>query len=300
MLKGIKELYDIDMEIPMLFDSGFNDKTVKLFPNSHYANDHKPTEVSLGFASGIRDAIEFVRHCENSHLIFCNAGIFDNSPGVIEYTIRTISKCNFEKSIYFQEMFMSDIEGKSTIQLSSEYGSGLVSIEKGFLPEGISFEDAFNKELNLSLAHYFEVAYTWVSESEDRPFKASGTFLIDGILHAIRNEEHETFQFKGQLKELQNEVAKKKALLEIIDSNISKFLIDGKDKTQLLERAAGERGLELTEFAIGTNDIDIKHIDFSHNAQINEGVMGVHFGIGDGSTGFHIDLISTKTNWQIK
>ena len=55
----------------------------------------------------------------------------------------------------------------------------------------------------------------------------------------------------------------------------------------------------LMEMAFSTNHGVIpENLDWTKNAQINEGALGIHVGLGDGLTGAHIDFICPNVQLQ--
>jgi hypothetical protein len=61
---------------------------------------------------------------------------------------------------------------------------------------------------------------------------------------------------------------------------------------QLLRAFTGDADLSLVELSFGTNmTLFPDTVDWTINAQLHEGLHGVHAGIGDGVTGVHIDFV---------
>jgi hypothetical protein len=54
----------------------------------------------------------------------------------------------------------------------------------------------------------------------------------------------------------------------------------------------------ITEFAIGFNYQLQNDINWKFNSQVNEGVKGIHLGIGDGELGFHLDFITSNIEYS--
>ncbi|TCP21886.1 hypothetical protein EV207_13928 [Scopulibacillus darangshiensis] len=79
----------------------------------------------------------------------------------------------------------------------------------------------------------------------------------------------------------------------IEDSHVKHVFTGNLDLAEELEELTNKRSeLVLTEMAFSTNGgITEKDLDWSKNSQLNEGAIGIHFGIGDGLTGAHIDFI---------
>lgn len=55
----------------------------------------------------------------------------------------------------------------------------------------------------------------------------------------------------------------------------------------------------LTEMAFGTNTgYDASLVDWRYNSQLNEGPVGIHFAVGEGLTGVHIDFVCPGVTLQ--
>jgi hypothetical protein len=68
---------------------------------------------------------------------------------------------------------------------------------------------------------------------------------------------------------------------------------------RLLAAAGPAYGANVVEFSIGTNVTRGLDVDWSVNSCMNEGMRGVHIGVGDGACGSHIDFVSAGTNPQL-
>jgi hypothetical protein len=101
---------------------------------------------------------------------------------------------------------------------------------------------------------------------------------------------------KNSLKWLSHRISEEGALLSITDNTINSLKIKNEEHIKLIDLAAGPRGLKLTEFAIGVNELIAENIDYKMNSQMNEGISGVHLAIGDGSSGYHIDFLSPSVS----
>ncbi|MBO1438790.1 hypothetical protein [Meiothermus sp. CFH 77666] len=68
---------------------------------------------------------------------------------------------------------------------------------------------------------------------------------------------------------------------------------DGTDFTdEIRELSNPQLELILVEMAVSNNPgLDVSNLDWSVNSVLNEGARGVHFAVGDGVTGAHIDFI---------
>lgn len=69
--------------------------------------------------------------------------------------------------------------------------------------------------------------------------------------------------------------------------------VDGADfADEIRELSNPQLELILVEMAISNNPgLDASKLDWSVNSVLNEGARGIHFAVGDGVTGAHIDFI---------
>ena len=86
--------------------------------------------------------------------------------------------------------------------------------------------------------------------------------------------------------------------LHIESSRVTACIAGGRDVAPQLREITNERyDLYLLEFAIGSNSSIAPFVDWRVNSQLNEGLGGVHVGLGDGLTGAHIDFICSGAEW---
>lgn len=124
-----------------------------------------------------------------------------------------------------------------------------------------------------SVAEFFEVHYAHMQAEAPCPFSFTGQLQVAGMLSVIRNEGWALrSELKGELEGLARSVAECGAILKVMDNAIVSFLVAGEECSDLLAVAAGKRGLQLTEFAIGVNQSIARFIDYKLNSQLNEGV----------------------------
>jgi hypothetical protein len=148
-----------------------------------------------------------------------------------------------------------------------------------------------------SIGSYFEVGM--VPDSEDfRPgFIVNGTLSVPGVAMAHHRQMHKSLQpLHSEAWELLENIRQQGLFplkVKIVDSHVESILAGDIDLTEELERLTNKRReLVLTEMAFSTNPgIIQEEIDWTKNSQLNEGVLGIHVGIGEGLTGVHIDLI---------
>ena len=228
--------------------------------------------------------------------IFCALHVFDASVLHAEYAIKAIFESDFSASLVQQENLLARLDEANIITVSGGLNKGQASIIPDAVPYAMIMEDVQGDFIH-SVAEFFEVHYAHAREEEPCPFTFTGELHVSGILSVIRNESWAfRSELKGALDRLACAVAENGAILKVNDNTIVSFLTAGEEYVDLLALAAGKRGLKLTEFAMGVNKSIVRLIDYRINSQLNEGVEGIHVAIGDGVSGYHIDLLAPQVN----
>lgn len=146
-----------------------------------------------------------------------------------------------------------------------------------------------------SVAEYFEIALENRC-NETNSFTVNGCFEIQGVLMAKGvdfNLINYDVCFAKDLVELVSNSSSTRIFIQ--NNRITSILIDGTEYLSCFIDLIGEDKVRLpnvTEFAIGLNYRIRDGVKWCFNSQLNEGIQGLHLGIGDGQTGFHIDLIN--------
>ena len=154
-------------------------------------------------------------------------------------------------------------------------------------------EEDINNDFVHSIAEFFEVHYAHMNSHAPCPFQFNGHLTISGILTVLRKSSTSTdIALRIALEHLTRDVAHHTAFLTVENNILTSFRVNDTEHKELLNCAAGARGLKLTEFAVGVNNAIAPFIDYRINSQMNEGISGVHVALGDGSSGYHIDFLS--------
>lgn len=224
--------------------------------------------------------------------VFCATQVFEPTVAAAMYSLRLLLSSNFEHSLLMQRSVLSMLNSNQEFSLSGNNATASVSIHSHAKPYALLTEDISDNFVQ-SIAEFFEVHYAHMNPQEPCPFSFTGTLRVAGILTVLR-KPNPTLPagLKCSLRWLSDRIAQEGAILSIKDNTIISFKINDEEQTKLLDLAAGNRGLKLTEFAIGVNEAIAPDIDYKMNSQMNEGISGVHLAIGDGSSGFHIDFLS--------
>lgn len=143
-----------------------------------------------------------------------------------------------------------------------------------------------------SVAQLFEASIEHADQSKITPFDICGEFRFSGLL-AARSPRYQGKKYdRNAIANLIRSVAKARSKRLLIRQNkIISMTLDGVDIAPAIRHWTGPRALNITEFAIGVNDAITSSIDWHINSQMNEGIKGIHFGVGDGVSGLHVDIL---------
>lgn len=225
---------------------------------------------------------------------------FDNSFDVVVYSVDLLLASDFEYAFYKHQewyelfsirqspFFFCNKNYELFCHLSSSIK--LSTINDIILKPGEFRSVAGSFEINLENSRF-----------DVNSFVLEGTLIVDGILFA-RGIDFNLLEcdseFAGTLPKL---VSESKTEVIIKKNKIVSILIGEKEYMPLISFLAGYnmKPPNITEFAVGFNKNIRSIIKWEYNSQVNEGIEGIHIGIGDGKTGFHIDFIVSNDCCQI-
>ncbi|MGL6243541.1 hypothetical protein [Pseudomonas sp.] len=239
-----------------------------------------------------KKTFELAKNTESKKSVFCAAQVFEPTVANALYSLKLLLSSNFEHALSTQRSVLHMLNSNDKFFLSGNDAEAQVSIFSHAQPYALLAEDV-SHDFVQSVAEFFEVHYAHMNPQEPCPFSFTGTLKIAGILTVLRKANPILPEgLKISLKWLSDRISEEGALLSVKDNTITSLQINNEDYVKLLDLAAGSRGLKLTEFAIGVNEVIASNIDYKINSQMNEGISGVHLAIGDGSSGYHIDFLS--------
>lgn len=218
---------------------------------------------------------------------------FDPTLENAKYNIRLIAESDFVQALKKNEEVLELLMGASRPLDIHGNGSQLTCRLDGQL-EVMAPRTKYPLKGGHSdgIAAFFEVGM--IRKDGHAGFHASGVLSVPGVCIAHRRDLEgeriwrEAWDFMVSLYD-QGEFP---LTLELENSRIVKALAGTRDITRELRYYTREDGLDLIELSVGTNcGIDPASVDWHMNSQIHEGMAGVHAGIGDGTTGLHIDFI---------
>ena len=239
-----------------------------------------------------RRTFEIAKLTPAKQSIFCAVHVFEASVQSARYGLDLILKSDFLCALQKQRTVLEKLDKHRHFNLHGDCSEASVMISEHTTPYAMIEED-ITKNFIHSVAEFFEVHYAHMNASVPCPFQVNGYLSVSGILTVLRKPPTSTdIALKIALEKLTHNVAQHTALLTVGNNILTSFRINDTEHKELLNCAAGVRGLKLTEFAVGVNKAIAPFIDYRINAQMNEGISGVHVALGDGSSGYHIDFLS--------
>jgi hypothetical protein len=158
----------------------------------------------------------------------------------------------------------------------------------------------FRHETMINIGHEIAIGEYLESEMEIHS-TVLPKFILNGLVHvkAVLAARHsilpkECKQNVDRAQEFANFInqSSNTVVLELVDSTVNKFLIDGIDYLSSLRSFTNDAYmLSVTEFSIGLNQQIIHKVDWKYNSLMNEGAGFMHLALGDGFTGAHMDFI---------
>lgn len=235
---------------------------------------------------------EIAKSSPGSKCLFSASHVFTPSVECALYSLDLMLNSDFDGALKVQREVLTVFNSHLDFDLSGTGSSAHVSISPTAKPYALLSEDIENGFI-YSIAEFFEVHYAHMKALDPCPFHVDGTLSVSGILTVLRKPNIALSETISEaLQKLATAVALSGAKLTLLNNRVKSFIVDNRDYVDILDIAAGGRGLNLTEFAVGVNNNISGLVRFSENSQMNEGITGVHTAIGDGSSGYHIDFLS--------
>jgi len=234
----------------------------------------------------------------NSRVLIIPLISFDPSMDAAVYTVELLARSTFEAAAIANERWLKLLMGCKQPLIFSGKGCDLVcEVEEDVYVMRPKTEAQLSPGEWDSIGSYFEVGM--VPQPEDiRPaFIVNGILSVPGVAVAHhRQMRDDLLPLAMRAWELFQRLRDQNLfplLVRIENSRVVHVFAGEKDIAGELEDLTNrKRESVLTEMAFSTNEGMIpENIDWTKNAQLNEGALGIHVGIGDGLTGAHIDLI---------
>jgi hypothetical protein len=234
-----------------------------------------------------------------SRVLWLPMAAFDPSPQACVYTLRLLLRSDFEAAVRRCREIADRVASAASPMLIRSRDCELKCV---FAAPAKAFPHAPRSFLRpgewREAPEFFEVGLA-------AAFELAGSFAASGILAAIdeRAPDRVVMRHRVASKVVRPFGESGPHRLRVADSwpvglqeqDEAQVLtvIDGRSHyvptiDRCCRRAAVDR---FVEFAIGTNDI-APAVDWSVNSCLNEGVLGVHIGMGDAIKSCHVDFIS--------
>lgn len=248
--------------------------------------------VSISFSDdAARRVFQLAAEKDSARMIFCAAHVFDNTLETAIYSMDLMRRSDYRASLQKQKPVVSLLESSDSVIFTGPKSYGKVKLDRETQP--FAFRRDIDSAFVASVAEFFEVHYAHVDRDRPCPFTLNGQLQVNGILSVLRPTGQNPYEGSYMdVKRLITEVANANSVLLTAEDNvITSFNVDGVEHVDFLKIIGGERGVAVTEFAVGVNGNLDGVINYEFNSQVNEGIDGVHIAIGDGVTGYHIDFV---------
>lgn len=218
---------------------------------------------------------------------------YDANIKAIAYSFEQILACNITQVLKLRakaDEQIAQVEDK--LYLCDDRGTKL----NCFLSENL---EVINTADELETGWFYSISEILESgivniKSDKSSFSVDGTFFFEGIIYACGNQKvRENNQ--ELLTYLLNKVASsQEKYIDIEDNSIIRLVLDGREETSILldMNYKLERNLSLTEIGFGCNKRIAQNINWRINSIMNQGVHGMHIGIGMAQKSPYIDFIS--------
>ncbi|MEY9864312.1 hypothetical protein ABH935_009968 [Catenulispora sp. GAS73] len=221
---------------------------------------------------------------------------FDGCDEAVSYALGHLARMDFAGMLQGHLAALEFVEESSKMSFEGDHGT---RFEVGFGPE-VEFTMLQDLEVPVgepvSLASFFEFATEIYTETFTSglplPFVVDGVLSPSGILCAYApGAYHADDTVVLDARRLARRAASARTRVRISNGVIDAVEMDGEEVTQEFSKFAGPHGLRATEFAIGFHQAPEDSLDWRINSPVNEGVQGIHVGIGDGQTSLHFDFV---------
>ncbi|MBN3893779.1 MAG: hypothetical protein HWQ41_00250 [Nostoc sp. NOS(2021)] len=239
------------------------------------------------------DRLIQISHTSESSLIHLLAVRYDTNPQVIAYSFEQLLSCNITQALELRAKAYEQIaEVENELYLFDDRGSKL----KCFLSENL---EVINTADELEPGWFYSISEILESgivniQSNKSSFSVDGTYFFDGIIYACANLQVRERNQDFLTYLLEKVASSQEKYINIEDNSIMRLVLDGRDETSiLLDMDYGlERNLSFTEIGFGCNTRIAKNLNWQINSIMNQGVHGMHIGIGMAQKSPYIDFIS--------
>ena len=243
----------------------------------------------------------------NSRVLMIPLVSFDPSIEAAKYTMELLASSTFETAIQLNQIWLELLLNRVEPMLLQGNGSNIfcaIEDDVNVLRPKTSVQ-LLPSEWE-SIGAYFEVGMVSQPDNIQPGFTVNGILSVPGVAVAHHRPMPENLlPMAMQAWKLFQQLHEQNSFplqLHIENSRVTRIFAGKQDITEeLLILTNKRREMILTEMAFSTNHGVIPaNIDWRINAQLNEGAIGIHVGLGDGLTGAHIDFICPGVELQNK
>ncbi|QXI28920.1 hypothetical protein [Pseudomonas vanderleydeniana] len=249
---------------------------------------------SLAFSfspQGARQLYQRAARTAHKQTLLCPLHAFDTGLENALYSLMLLLRCNFADCLRRQQHYLAQLNGLRRLHLTSANSRAEVWLNGRCAPYALT-RNEIGDSFVLSATELFEVHYAHMRPDCPDIFQVSGVLHISGLLLSRGSRARPLPDgLASDMHRLAEQVARHDAWLHIEHNQVRSFKVAGEEYLDLLGQAAGQRGLYLSEFAIGVNEAIGPNINYLRNSPMNEGIRGVHVALGDGLNGYHIDFL---------
>ncbi len=225
-----------------------------------------------------------------SAVMWLPLGAFDGSEPSVAYGLRQLELVDWSQTANAQSEATARLTSRRVL-MRDRFGR----VADATIPAGTPVHEARLDIVKTgefrSLVGSLEVETEYMS-FDGPPLDCNGQLEIDCILFALSPRTLMTDSERSIASCLSREVSSGPALLTMNGARVESFKIGNREALPaLVDLAGNELQDRITEVSIGLNE-DLIDADWSFNSPMNEGAAGVHFGVGDGYSGVHIDFVS--------
>ena len=287
--KSVIAVVDSKENAHVLQDLGF--KQIANFDEFDFENNNKPLLVIMAQYDS--------QHRMNEELWDTSGGIFthltlskfDPAPETLRYSMQKILGIpDYQAMLDYRDALYDQAFSATEIKIHTDNGNILT----GTLADEVevaNYDSVLEPGWLYSLAEFFETSIVNVQANKSS-FSVEGRFSFTGITH-LENSLKLKLSTASLTSKMMALAQQGNNWLECKDNSIIKIILGGEDFTETLMSSVkgSQRELSLTEFAFGAVERQ-EPMDWGINSVLNEGIKGVHIGIGMGLDTPHIDFIA--------
>jgi hypothetical protein len=234
----------------------------------------------------------------SSRVLWIPFAAFHGEGESLKYGLRGLSELDFRSAKDRQYAVTDVVVPGGNVTVTDRDGNAAEFI----IPFGTRVSEAPRRALSngefISLLSYFEVETEYTAPN-CAPLQGGGQLNVRCVLNAAGPSNRSRAEQRAGASDLCSRAGSaSKTVLDIRDGSLIGLIADGEDFTSEIARLTGERlGLRITELSFGLND-QLSRPDWTLNSPLNEGVVGVHLGVGDGYSGLHFDFVCPSAQFD--